>query len=79
MRVTRYFVDSVLKRRPELVDLLGHIERALREPIRTVVQPDGRVRLWVHIPESRRYLRVVVEPDGETVHNAFLDRGFREE
>ena len=25
-----------------------------------------------------RYLRVVVLEDGETVHNAFLDRDFRE-
>ena len=35
------------------------------------------VRYWVYIPEAGKYLRVVTEPDGETVHNAFLDRGFK--
>ncbi|MBI4519045.1 MAG: hypothetical protein HY699_24915 [Deltaproteobacteria bacterium] len=29
------------------------------------------------ITELSRYLRVVTEADGETVHNAFLDRGFK--
>jgi hypothetical protein len=27
--------------------------------------------------ERQRWLRVIVEPDGETVHNAFWDRKFR--
>jgi hypothetical protein len=26
---------------------------------------------------ENRYLRVVLLPDGETVHNAFFDRGFK--
>ena len=39
---------------------------------------DGRIRLWARIPEAGgKWLRVVVEPDGETVHNAFYDRRFR--
>jgi hypothetical protein len=30
------------------------------------------------IPEmDNRYLRVILLPDGETVHNAFLDRRFQ--
>jgi hypothetical protein len=45
----------------------------LAAPLRTQVQTDGR------IPEfGNRALRVITEPDGETVHNAFFDRGFRE-
>lgn len=37
----------------------------------------GRIRRWVLIPEREgRYLRVVLLADGETVHNAFFDRGF---
>ena len=47
-----------------------------------VVQPDGRIRYWGRISvlgEARpRYLRVVTLEDGETVHNAFFDRNFRE-
>lgn len=35
------------------------------------------MRYWAFIEEVDKYLRVVVEPDGETVHNAFFDRRFR--
>jgi hypothetical protein len=42
-----------------------------------MVQADGRIRRWVQVPEmENRYLRVVLLPDGETVHNAFFDRRF---
>ena len=53
------------------------IERALRGPLREHAQADGRLRRWVRIPEAGgRVLRVVLLADGETVHNAFFDRGF---
>jgi len=53
------------------------IERVIHHPIREVVQRDGRIRRWAQIPEmDGRYLRVILLPDGETVHNAFFDRGF---
>jgi hypothetical protein len=46
-------------------------------PLREVVQQDGRVRRWAKVLEmGNRYLRVVLLPDRETVHNAFFDRGF---
>jgi hypothetical protein len=32
---------------------------------------------WIQVPEmENRYLRVILLEDGETVHNAFLDRRF---
>lgn len=53
------------------------IERAIALPVRQQVQADGRVRRWTQVPEAdNRYLRVVLLPDGETVHNAFFDRRF---
>jgi hypothetical protein len=59
-----------------------YIERAwcaevLAHPIRREEQADGRIRFWGII--RPRYLRVVTLADGETVHNAFFDRGFRED
>lgn len=45
--------------------------------MRIEVQDNGRIRHWVFIAEENKYLRVVTEPDGETVHNAFFDRRFR--
>ena len=50
---------------------------ALKNPIREEVQLNGRIRRWAFITEIGKYLRVVTEPDGETVHNAFPDRKFR--
>jgi hypothetical protein len=56
---------------------LEWIERAIDHPVREVIQQDGRIRRWACIAEANgRYLRVVLLPDGETVHNAFFDRGF---
>ena len=52
--------------------------RVIEHPEHEHVQADQRVRRWARIPEAEdRYLRVVLLPDRETVHNAFFDRGFR--
>lgn len=52
-------------------------------PLRKEQQEDGRIRFWgeVCLPgeQASRILRVVTLEDGETVHNAFLDRNFRKE
>jgi hypothetical protein len=57
--------------------------QVLAAPIRREAQADGRIRLWgrIAVPgEARpRFLRVVTLQDGETVHNAFFDRNFRED
>lgn len=76
MKTTRYFEEQVLRKRPYL--RREWCERALSEAVHREVQPDGRIRYWVFIPELGRYLRVITLEDGETVHNAFPDRGFKE-
>jgi hypothetical protein len=80
MKTTRYFEEQVLPRRPYIQ--IEWCEATLAQPVRREVQPDGRIRHWgpVHLSGEAlpRYLRVVTLSDGETVHNAFLDRGFRE-
>lgn len=64
--------------RPDRRDVsLDAVRRALIEPTITREQADGRVRHWVWVEETGRWLRVIVEADGETVHNAFWDRNFR--
>jgi hypothetical protein len=53
------------------------IRHVVEHPVRAVIQADGRIRRWAAIGEMQgRYLRVVLLPDGETVHNAFFDRSF---
>ncbi len=54
------------------------IERVVANPVREVIQEDGRIRRWGPIAEmDGKYLRVILLPDGETVHNAFFDRTFK--
>ncbi|WP_225883454.1 hypothetical protein [Sphingomonas aliaeris] len=50
-------------------------------PLTRIVQEDGRIRLWAGVVDDtgKTYiLRVVTLEDGETVHNAFFDRNYRE-
>ena len=76
MKVTRYF--EAIRSRPDRAIIREEwIENAIRAPIRETIQADGRIRRWVLVPEmENRFLRVVLLPDGETVHNAFFDRRF---
>ena len=54
------------------------IKRVVASPVSRVVQPDGRIRLWGRISEmDNRFLRVILLEDGESVHNAFFDRRFK--
>jgi len=53
------------------------ILRVVEHPVKEVIQKDGRIRRWAPIDEmDGKYLRVILLPDGETVHNAFFDRSF---
>jgi hypothetical protein len=75
MKTTRYFEEQVLRKRPYIQR--EWCERIVASPLRWEIQADGRIRLWGTLPElGGRFLRVVVLPDGETVHNAFFDRDF---
>ncbi|OLE50271.1 MAG: hypothetical protein AUI36_19535 [Cyanobacteria bacterium 13_1_40CM_2_61_4] len=76
MKTTRYFEGQVLRKRAYI--RREWCEKALRQPICREVQPDGRIRYWTFIQEIGQYLRVVTLADGETVHNAFPDRSFKE-
>ena len=78
MKTTRYFLE--LSRRPDRAAIREEwIRRVVENPLREAVQEDGRIRRWARFDEADgRALRVVLLPDGETVHNAFFDRGFRE-
>lgn len=77
-RSTRYFQHT--RRRPDRICIKDEwILRAVRHPLREERQADGRLRRWIRVPEMQnKALRVILLADGETVHNAFFDRDFRE-
>jgi hypothetical protein len=74
VKTTRYFKEQVLRKRPYI--RREWCQMAVDRPVHREVQVDGRVRYWVYMPELGKYLRVVTLEDGETVLNAFPDRGF---
>lgn len=77
MRFTDYFHST--RHRPDRAFIsLEWIQRVVDAPVREELQQDGRIRRWGPIAElDGRYLRVILLPDGETVHNAFIDGRFK--
>lgn len=75
---TDYF--TYMRQRPDRAQIQDTwIVQTVQRPLREEIQSDGRIRRWSKIEEAGgRYLRVVLLADGETVHNAFFDRRFKE-
>ncbi|MGI0479610.1 hypothetical protein ACN4EE_02350 [Geminocystis sp. CENA526] len=77
MKFTQYFLTT-RQREDRKIIKLEWIENVIANPIKQEIQADGRIKLWAVIPEmENKYLRVILLPDGETVHNAFFDRSFK--
>jgi hypothetical protein len=76
MKFTQYF--QAMRSRPDRAMIRSEwIQQVVEHPVKEVIQQDGRIRRWAPIQEmDGRYLRVILLPDGETVHNAFFDRRF---
>lgn len=81
MKTTRNFAEQVVRKR-RYIDL-AMCAAVIDAPLRTIVQPDGRVRHWAEVTDARdgktRILRVVTLEDGTTPHNAFHDQDFVKE
>ena len=77
VKTTAYF-EAIRKRPDRAVIQDTWIQWTVQHPLREAVQTDGRIRRWAAIAEANgRIRRVVLLADGETIHNAFFDRGFR--
>lgn len=78
MKYTQYFIHT--RKRPDRAYIKDEwIEEVINNSIRSEDQSDGRIKKWAKIEVADKYLRVILLEDGETVHNAFFDRKFREE
>ncbi|MFI5397488.1 MAG: hypothetical protein ACHQ9S_18275 [Candidatus Binatia bacterium] len=77
MKTTQYFKH--VRTRPDRATIRDEwIRQVIEHAEKTEVQSDGRIRKWGRITETAKFLRVILLEDGETVHNAFFDRSFRE-
>lgn len=78
MKTTQYFLYT--RKRPDRAVIKDEWITSVKEnPIREEIQSDSRIKRWGRIKEVDKILRVVLLDDGETIHNAFFDRSFREE
>jgi hypothetical protein len=77
VKSTEYF--RATRRRPDRAIIRDEwIQQVIDHPVRETIQRDGRVRRWAPIAEMKgKYLRVILLPDRETVHNAFFDSSFK--
>lgn len=75
MKFTSYFLHT--QQRPDRANIKKEwIELVFFQPEFEQVQSDGRIRRWAYIIEAKKYLRIVILEDKETVHNAFFDRSY---
>ena len=78
MKTTQYF-QYTRQRTDRSMIQDEWIELVIQNPLRDQIQTDGRIRRWARITAMNdRALRVILLEDGETVHNAFFDRNFKE-
>ena len=77
MKYTQYFLYT--RQRPDRAYIKDEwIDFTINNPVQTEIQSDRRIKKWAKIEEKGKYLRVILLEDGETVHNAFFDRNFKE-
>jgi len=78
MKTTQYF--DYTSKRPDRAQIKEDwIKSVIEKPEKVEIQSDGRIRKWAKISEAGKYLRVILLEDGETIHNAFFDRSYKEE
>lgn len=76
--VTEYFRKEVLRKRPYVN--LSRCIQVIENPLRIEKQEDNRFRFWGKVTDlENKILRVVTLDDKVTIHNAFLDRRFKDE
>lgn len=76
MKTTQYF--EYARQRPDRAGIKeAWIVHAIEHPVGEEIQSDGRIRRWTWVEDEGKFLRVILLPDGETVHNAFFDRRFQ--
>ncbi|WP_081756392.1 hypothetical protein, partial [Candidatus Contendibacter odensensis] len=66
MKFTQYFL-STRQRSDRASVKIDWIKAVVDNPVKEVIQEDGRIRRWASIPEANgKYLRVILLPDGIT-------------
>lgn len=54
-------------------------KRVVKDWMKRECQARGRTAYWGYVEETERYLRVIMEEDGETVWTTHWDRNYKRE
>lgn len=79
MRFSDHFIRDRRERSDRREISVEICERVKAEPISERLQENGRTAYWGYVVEKGRYLKVIVEPDGEEITTAHWDRRFKRE
>lgn len=72
IKFTEYFKNSVMKRRPELIN---YVEFVLQNSVFEEIEEEGRMRYYAFVPELSDWLRLIEDVDG-SIHNIMTDKDF---
>jgi len=62
MKYTQYFLYT--RQRPDRACIKdAWIDFTIKNPVKTEIQSDGRIRKWAKIEEAEKYLRVILLKD----------------
>lgn len=79
MRFSEHFEEDRREQPDRERITLPMCERAVGNPVESSTGRKGRTIYWGYVEEEDRYLKVIVEPDGEEIVTAHFDRAFKRE
>ncbi|MFZ4403959.1 MAG: hypothetical protein ACOYOK_07640 [Pseudobdellovibrionaceae bacterium] len=77
LKMTDYFKNSILRKRPEFLDREDDIILWIDHPSHIVTQSDGRKKYYARDLQECKWVRIILLEDGKTIHNIFYDRNFK--
>ena len=75
MKLSEHYINDVLPKRPYLTEEL--LVNIINKPIRVEIQSNKRMKLWGYSSKFKKFVRIVLLEDGETILTAFFDRNFK--
>lgn len=75
MRFSNHFLYEVKPKRPYLDDEL--LKSIVANPIKMEIQSNRWIKIWGYSSLYKKYIRVILLEDNETIHTAFFDRNFK--
>lgn len=77
IRMSDYFKNSILRKRPEFIHKEEDIINWLNHPSYVKVQTDKRFRYYALDLDRKKWVRIILLEDRLTIHNIFYDSSFK--